>query len=64
MAKRTELLGISEIDNHGGLDFFIWGSQWLEWFKWRRKIKSDKEIKIEILEKFELCLDRAFKMGK
>ena len=61
MATRNELLGVSEYDRDGGLDYFIYGSQWKEWIEWKRERSTNDEIKKEVMKKFELCLDRAMK---
>lgn len=59
MASRTKLIGVQEYDRDGGLDYFICGTDWQEWYRWRLQSKSKEEIRQEILTKFELALNRA-----
>jgi len=70
MASREKLIGVSEYDATGDLDYFICGSQWLEWYAWRKeRIGTNAEpsyakafIKQELMEKFEQAVDRALEM--
>jgi len=68
MASRTKLIGIQYYDNDGGLDFYILGSQWLDWYEREIELslqsgsKTRVEIKARLLNIFEKAVDRALDM--
>ena len=63
MASRTRIIGVQHYDSDGGLDYHINGSQWLNWYRHEAKEKSQEEIKVMLLKKFEQAVDRALEMN-
>lgn len=71
MASRTKLIGVQEYDRNGSLDWFICGSQWIDWYGWRKKSFEENAdpafvkgaIKQELMNKFERAVDVALNMG-
>lgn len=64
MASRTEMIGVQHYDSDGGLDWFVKGSQWTDWYRHELKRKSKEDIRREVLEAFTRALDFALELGK
>lgn len=68
MASRTKLIGLQYYDRDGGLDYYIWGSQWSDWYDDSLKRSpynlsvTKKILKRKLMEKFEMAVDRALDM--
>lgn len=64
MASRTVLFGIQSYDSDGDLDSFIKGSQWIDWYAWRRETSTMEQIEDALRKQFELVLRQALDMGE
>jgi hypothetical protein len=65
MAKRIELICVTNYDNDGGLSWSWNGSQWLEWYEWRRGQGVNMDVIAQDLrDHFEIALASALDSGE